>query len=156
MGLKLNLGCGTKKMEGYVNIDIRKDVGADVVCDIGTHGLPYGNDEATEIIAQDFLEHIPQARVVFVMDEIWRVLKHGGRFESMTPSTDGRGAFQDPTHVSFWNYNSWLYYTEESMRHQIGATAKFVVIGLADIISNNMGHTIHTHAIVEAVKGGAE
>ena len=28
------------------------------------------------------------------------------------PSTDGRGAFQDPTHVSFWNENSFTYYTE--------------------------------------------
>jgi hypothetical protein len=30
----------------------------------------------------------------------------------MTPSTDGRGAFQDPTHVAFYNENSFWYYTE--------------------------------------------
>ena len=30
---------------------------------------------------------------------------------TLTPSTDGRGAFQDPTHVSFWNSNSFWYYT---------------------------------------------
>jgi len=29
------------------------------------------------------------------------------------PSTDGRGAFQDPTHVSYWNENSFLYYTDK-------------------------------------------
>ncbi len=29
-----------------------------------------------------------------------------GWFLSQTPSTDGRGAFQDPTHVSMWNSNS--------------------------------------------------
>ena len=31
---------------------------------------------------------------------------------SMTPSTDGRGAFQDPTHVAFYNQNSFWYFTE--------------------------------------------
>jgi hypothetical protein len=31
---------------------------------------------------------------------------------SLTPSTDGRGAFQDPTHVSFLNENSFWYYTD--------------------------------------------
>ena len=30
---------------------------------------------------------------------------------SLTPSTDGRGAYQDPTHVAFYNENSFWYYT---------------------------------------------
>ena len=34
-----------------------------------------------------------------------------GWFLALTPSADGRGAFQDPTHVSFWNSNSFWYYT---------------------------------------------
>ena len=33
---------------------------------------------------------------------------------SLTPSTDGRGAFQDPTHVSFYNENSFWYFTRRS------------------------------------------
>ena len=45
------------------------------------------------------------------MNEIWRVLVDGGWLLSRTPSTDGRGAFQDPTHCSYWNENSFFYYT---------------------------------------------
>ena len=30
------------------------------------------------------------------------------------PSTDGRGAWQDPTHVSFWNEHSFWYYTDRN------------------------------------------
>jgi hypothetical protein len=30
---------------------------------------------------------------------------------SKTSNTDDCGAFQDPTHVSFWNSNSFWYYT---------------------------------------------
>jgi hypothetical protein len=34
----------------------------------------------------------------------------------MTPSTDGRGAFQDPTHNSFYNENSFWYFVDENYR----------------------------------------
>ena len=45
------------------------------------------------------------------MSEIYRVLCDGGWAIIQVPSTDGRGAFQDPTHISFWNENSFFYYT---------------------------------------------
>ena len=45
------------------------------------------------------------------MNEAYRVLAPGGWLFIDVPSTDGRGAFQDPGHVSFWNENSFWYYT---------------------------------------------
>jgi ubiquinone/menaquinone biosynthesis C-methylase UbiE len=48
-----------------------------------------------------------------IMSEMHRVLTHGGWAFIEVPSTDGRGAFQDPTHVSYWNENSFLYYTDK-------------------------------------------
>jgi hypothetical protein len=48
------------------------------------------------------------------MREIHRVLAHGGWAMIEVPSTDGRGAFQDPTHVSFWNEHSFWYYTNKN------------------------------------------
>lgn len=65
------------------------------------------------IRAKDFLEHVPPSKVVAVMNSIHANLVPGGWMLSMTPSTDGRGAWQDPTHCSFFNDNSWLYYTSE-------------------------------------------
>ena len=62
------------------------------------------------IRASDFLEHIPDK--VTLMNECYRVLAHGGMLLSATPSSDGRGAYQDPTHVAFWNENSFWYYTD--------------------------------------------
>jgi hypothetical protein len=47
------------------------------------------------------------------MSEIYRVLADGGWAFIEVPSTDGRGAFQDPTHVSYWNENSFWYYTRK-------------------------------------------
>lgn len=81
------------------------------------------------IRAKDFLEHVPQPSVVPTMNAIHKALVPGGWLLSMTPSTDGRGAWQDPTHVSFWNDNSWLYYTsQDQARFVPEITARFQMV----------------------------
>lgn len=149
-GVRLNLGCGYRHLEGYVNIDNRPEVSPDKVCDI-TEGLPYPNDSIEEVRAFDFLEHIPLGKTIGVIEEIHRVLKPGGKFEHLTPSTDGRGAFQDPTHVSFWNINSWLYYSDDVYRDLYGIKAKFRG-ELRDVVTDAERRIIHTHGELYAVK----
>jgi len=148
--MNLNLGCGTRKIDGFVNVDNRPEVNPDVVHDV-TNGLPFDDGTIQHIRAFDFLEHIPIGKTVQVITEIWRVLKPGGTFESLTPSTDGRGAFQDPTHVSFWNQNSWLYYMVDEYRNLYGIKAKFEG-SITDYVTNDALHIIHTHALLTAVK----
>jgi SAM-dependent methyltransferase len=121
---RVDLGGGHGSPSGYLAVDL---VGGDVCCDI-RQGLPFEDNSIGCVRAYDFLEHIPHCPdsscehgangrpmcVVGIMNEIYRVLAPGGWLISRTPSTDGRGAFQDPTHCSFWNPNSFWYYT----RHQ--------------------------------------
>ena len=96
--VRLNLGCGPFKEAGYINIDIREDLKPDMVCD-SSQGIPFPDDSIDEVRCYDFLEHISLGKTMFMMEEIWRVLKNGGRLDAQVPSTDGRGAFQDPTHL---------------------------------------------------------
>jgi SAM-dependent methyltransferase len=63
------------------------------------------------VVAKDCLQYFEDPRGL--MEEIHRVLAPGGMLISETPSTDGRGAWQDPDVKSFWNENSFLYYTKE-------------------------------------------
>ncbi len=149
MTIKLNLGCGRRYLEGYINIDIQERIHSDLVCDI-TEGIPFNDNTIDEVRAHDFLEHIPLGKTIFVISEIWRVLKPAGILEHFTPSTDGRGAFQDPTHVSFWNYNSWDYYTLDAYRDLYGIVPKFEVIELRDIQTTE--NIIHTFGRLHAVK----
>lgn len=148
--IKLNLGCGYRKIDGWINIDNRPEVEPDLVCDV-IEGLPFPDSHVDAVLATDFLEHIPIGKTVQVVEEIYRVLKPGGKFESWTPSTDGRGAFQDPAHVSFWNRNSWLYYMEDEYRDLYGIKAAFTGTVL-DVVTNDALHIIHTVAQLEAVK----
>ena len=146
--IKINLGSGNRKQEGYINIDIDATNDPDLILDIST-GLPYEDNSVDEVLAVDFLEHIPIGKTIFVIDEIWRVLKPGGIFEHFTPSTDGRGAFQDPTHASFWNINSWLYFCEGSWSGMYGIKSRFKKKNLQDTITSDALNIIHTHGIFE-------
>jgi SAM-dependent methyltransferase len=147
--LKLNLGCGYRKMDGYVNIDNRIEVNPDSLWDLSL-GLSWPISSVDEIRAFDILEHIPIGKTMILIESIWRSLKPGGIFEHFTPSTDGRGAFQDPFHVSFWNINSWLYYTDDAHRNLYGTKAKFEIEFLNDVQTGP--GIIHTHGRMKAVK----
>ena len=103
--LKVDLCSGDAKPEGYKGID--KHYG-DIIHDL-ENGIPLPDNSCGVIRAHDALEHIKNQQLL--MSEIHRVLCPGGILLSSTPSTDGRGAFQDPTHVSFWNQNSFWYWT---------------------------------------------
>jgi predicted SAM-dependent methyltransferase len=149
--IRINLGCGYAKITGHVNIDNRADVEPDLICNV-IDGLPYENNSVDEVRAFDFLEHIPIGKTIKVITEIWRVLKPGGKFESFTPSTDGRGAFQDPFHVSFWNQNSWLYYSDPETRRIYGIEADFQIESIGDTLPDLKYNIIHTHVIAKARK----
>lgn len=73
--------------------------------------LPYDNNSIGAIRAFDFLQLVPRGKVKQLIEELYRVLVPGGWLLTSIPSTDGRGAFQDPRHRSWWNENSWGYWT---------------------------------------------
>jgi hypothetical protein len=105
--MKLNIGCCDAAMPGFVNVDIVAGPGVDQVADLSAP-WPWVDNSVEYVRAWDIIEHLPDK--IMTMNEIHRVLKPGGRAEIAVPTTDGTGAFQDPTHVSFWNRRSFLYY----------------------------------------------
>ena len=148
--VKLNLGCGYNKIEGFINMDNQGFVNPDLVWDV-INGLPFHDNSVDMVRAYDFLEHIPIGKTIYVIEEIYRVLKPNGILIHFTPSTDGRGAFQDPMHQSFWNINSWLYYSDDAYRRLYNIRAKFHGY-LQDIVTSEDKRIIHTYGELRAVK----
>lgn len=107
---KVNLGCHNAIVPGWINVDMFPFEGVDKVMDL--EGRWDWEDNSIHYMrAFDIVEHLKKP--INTMNEAWRVLGHGGLLEIWVPSTDGRGAFQDPTHVSFWNRNSFFYYSRK-------------------------------------------
>jgi glycosyltransferase involved in cell wall biosynthesis len=104
---KLDIGGGLFGREGYETVDIKNGM---ITADL-TKPWPFEDNSVGVINASHVIEHLPDKH--FTMCEIHRVLAHGGWAFIEVPSTDGRGAFQDPTHVSYWNENSFFYYTRK-------------------------------------------
>ena len=105
--VQYNLGCGNDHKPGFINVDIRAPH-ADLKWDL-TIDWTFAPDNSVDFVfASNIFEHLPDK--MHTMNELYRILKVGGRAELHIPSTDGRGAFQDPTHVSFWNANTWIYF----------------------------------------------
>lgn len=107
--LAIDLGGAHNSPPGYVVVD--RATGDDALEYLEAHKGQVGL-----IRAVDFLEHIPIGDVVPFMNAAYQALVPAGFFVSSTPSTDGRGAFCDPTHVSFWNQLSFRYYCVEDFR----------------------------------------
>jgi len=115
--LKVDLGGGLNPFPGYITVDQRE--GSDYVCDLND-GIPLPDNSVGVLNASHIIEHLHDKTKI--MYEIHRVLAHGGWAFIEVPSTDGRGAFQDPTHVSYWNENCFLYYTDAYLAQYIDNT----------------------------------
>lgn len=81
---------------------------------------PWPDSSVGAFRAFDFLEHLPDK--MHTLSEMHRCLVPGGWALTCTPSALGRGAFMDPTHVSYWVKDSFSYVTDRNRAKYIGNT----------------------------------
>jgi len=148
--MKLNLGCSDRLFPGYVNVDLQQP--ADVVADLNER-WPWADSTVDEIRAWDVIEHLRSP--INTMNEAFRVLKPGGKFDIIVPTTDGRGAWQDPGHVSFWNRNSFFYFEHRNPHLTRFAPANGVKCAFRILQSDQQwlaDEVSKLHVVLEAVK----
>jgi SAM-dependent methyltransferase len=118
--LTIDLGGKAGERPGFVSFG---KANAEVNANLEQEIWPFDDNSVGLIVAYDTLEKFRNP--IHMMKEAYRVLVDGGIFIVQVPSTDGRGAFQDPTHVSFWNENSFWYYTRASQAQYIDNPVRF-------------------------------
>jgi len=150
-GLRLiDLCGGINGPAGYETVDL---AGGDVDADLNER-WPFEDGTVGVIRAHDALEHLRDPQ--HTMSEAYRVLAPHGWFLTKTPSTDGRGAFQDPTHVSFWNSNSFWYYTRTSQNRFIDCPVRFQMSRIKDYFPTEWDRThniVYTKADLVKIAG---
>ena len=148
------LGAGKDRKEGFTHVDIYPFPGIDVVADV-TKGLPFEDNSVDYLFSQDLLEHLPTESKVFVINEIWRVLKDGGQMEHLIPKAGSRNDFGSPSHLSHWSLQQFEHFDVDSYRwekdHEYeGITSKFRKILAEEGWPTEDPQSIHV--IYEAIK----
>lgn len=83
--VKLDIGCGKHKKEGFIGIDIDKDSQADIIA--SALDLPFDDNSVDEIYSSHLVEHFSPAQAKKFFAEIYRVLKKDG-WASLKIDTD--------------------------------------------------------------------
>jgi ubiquinone/menaquinone biosynthesis C-methylase UbiE len=78
-GCKLHIGCGLRKLQGYINIDIVPLEGCDVVMDAADEMPAIPSGVAVEIRLENVFEHFYRHQQDKALREYHRILKPGGK-----------------------------------------------------------------------------
>jgi predicted SAM-dependent methyltransferase len=106
--IKLDLGCGTSKKEGYIGVDSLSLPGVDIVHNLTVFPYPFSDNYADEILMDNVLEHLPQP--LRVVEELYRICKKDAKVIIAVPYFRSYYATIDPTHVNFFGTNWFNYF----------------------------------------------
>ncbi len=95
--MKINLGSGSKRIPGYLNID--NDIGSnpDFVVDLEKDKLPFDDNSIDGVIAHHILEHLGDG-FFHCVKELYRVCKHNTIIDVRVPHPKHDTFLIDPTH----------------------------------------------------------
>lgn len=127
--VRIDLGCGAKKRDDFswIGIDVYPYPCVDIVRDVEKQGFPLCDCCVDVVYASHFMEHT--GNMIFVMDEIWRVLKRGGVLEMINPWWESVYAFAHPDHKRVIHPAIWGWWQvgciDNADRKGYGAKAVF-------------------------------
>ena len=99
--MKLNLGSGSKILDGHVNVDKFDLYDIDIKHDLEKFPYPFDDNSVEEIILAHVLEHLGQDPEVFIniIKEIYRICKNQALINIIVPHPRHEAFVSDPTHV---------------------------------------------------------
>lgn len=99
--MKFNMGCGCRKLPGYVNVDAEAAAEPDQVWDLEVTPWPWADGCAEEIRFIHSLEHMGANPKVFlkIMQEVYRIAAPGCEVTIHVPHPRHENFLSDPTHV---------------------------------------------------------
>lgn len=97
--MKLNLGCGHERLEGYLNVD--KFGTPELTCDLEQFPWPWATSSVEEVRLHHVLEHLGETSATYlgIIGELFRVCAPDARIRITVPHPRHDDFLIDPTHV---------------------------------------------------------
>jgi len=95
--MKLDVGCGGNKREGFYGIDIYPYDGVDQVQDLTQIPWNIESNSCEEIYANQVIEHMPDLKAF--LGELHRIAANGCLITLTTPHYSSHNSWADPTHL---------------------------------------------------------
>jgi len=120
----LNAGCGrtaekekkqTPTENQMIYLDIRDNVGADVVWNLNKIPLPFEDNHFDEIVLHHIIEHISNIYELF--EDIHRILKPNGVVKIVVPHYTDWTFWRDPSHKTHFNSYSFDRFEDTKSHH---------------------------------------
>jgi len=99
--MKLNLGCGFNKRDGYINVDKFDTCRPDLLMDVEVCPWRFDTNQVDEVLFNHSLEHMGHDTDTFlgIMRELYRVCKPRANVQINVPHPRHDNFLGDPTHV---------------------------------------------------------
>ena len=109
----LHLGCGNKKQQGAIGVDVSADTQADTIYDLDTFPYPFEDNQFDLVLCYDIIEHLTDT--VKVMEEIHRVAKPDAIVKIRVPHYACWWGYSDPTHKKLFSPFSFDHFLENKL-----------------------------------------
>jgi hypothetical protein len=159
--LRLNLGCGSKKYPGYVNVDVSPYFKPDMVVDLEKTPWPWQDSSADEIKMEHVLEHLGEttASYLAIWKEIWRVGKAGCVLDITVPHWNHESQHHDPTHMRAVTPIGVAMFSQErnmqSQKEGKNESALGLMLGIDISLKGEDVQFYYTQKIIDAQKDGS-
>ena len=104
---KLNLGCGNRPIENYLNADLYSEK-SDIKIDFDKTPWPLPSNHFEYVYSYHVIEHLKDTQAV--MDELWRICKPNARLHIILPHFSSI-AMASPFHLKNFNSQSMQYFS---------------------------------------------
>jgi hypothetical protein len=128
--MKINLGCGSNKEDGYINIDRHEMFTPDIIHDLEVIPYPFENNSIEEIRAFNIIEHLGQTVDAYlnIWKEFYRICQNNAIIKIIAPHPRHDNFINDPTHIRPITPQSLNLFSKESNITTPGASSKLGLI----------------------------
>ncbi|UCO97924.1 methyltransferase domain-containing protein [Metapseudomonas lalkuanensis] len=107
--MKIDLGCGKRKQDGFIGVDRFPMPEVDVIADIDER-LPFADNSIDLLFSSHSLEHVRD--LMSTMREIYRVCKHGAQVCIVAPYNEQKLNIANPYHIGVFNEHTPRFWTD--------------------------------------------